>query len=170
MAAVVSLAGAIGGSPLANDTTDDELNLLRHFPEATCEPIDGGAIQDLRSETRQAWLSSHELPNTVAYYSMITYPAPERISTILRSSYRKLSRVDARNDSQVIFYDQFVPGSTLVAYLNADHWAVAVPIARTHGVVGELLVDRNTYPREALYEALLRLIEEDLGNADKTPI
>jgi hypothetical protein len=32
-------------------------------------------------------------------------------------------------------------------------------------VVGELLVDRNAYPREALYEALLRLIEEDLGNA-----
>jgi len=37
-----------------------------------------------------------------------------------------------------------------------------VPIARTHDVVGELLVDRNASPREALYEALLRLIEEDL--------
>jgi len=66
------------------------------------------------------------------------------------------------NDGQVIFYDQFLPNSALLAYLNADHWAAAVPIARTHDVAGKLLVDRNAYPREALYEALLRLIEEDL--------
>jgi hypothetical protein len=32
----------------------------------------------------------------------------------------------------VIFYDQVVPGSALVGYVNADHWALAVPIARTH--------------------------------------
>lgn len=32
--------------------------------------------------------------------------------------------------------------------------------------IGEFLVDRNAYPREALYEALLRLIDEDLGKAD----
>jgi len=44
--------------------------------------------------------------------------------------------VDARNDSQVIFYDQFIPGSTLVGYLNADHWALAVPVARSHSTIG----------------------------------
>lgn len=36
-------------------------------------------------------------------------------------------------------------------------------MARTHGVTGALLVDQSAYPREALYEALLRFIEEDLG-------
>ena len=163
VAAVVSLAGTIGGSPLANNASNDELNLLQHFPGATCTPLDGGAIEDLRPETRKAWLAGHTLPAGIAYYSMITFPAPERISSILHGSYRKLSRVDARNDSQMIFYDQFLPNSALVAYLNADHWAVAVPIARTHDMVGAFLVDQNDYPREALYEALLRLIEEDLG-------
>ena len=44
--------------------------------------------------------------------------------------------IDGRNDSQVIFYDQLIPGSTLLGYLNADHWAVAVPIARAHDTVG----------------------------------
>lgn len=170
VAAVVSLAGAIGGSPLANDTSNDALNLLQHFPASTCKPLDGGAIQDLRPETRKAWLAGHTLPAGIAYYSLITFPAPERISSILRGSYDKLSRVDARNDSQVIFYDQFLPNSALLAYLNADHWAVAVPIARTHNVVGELLVDWNAYPREALYEALLRLIEEDLEYAGKSSL
>ncbi|MGT2494253.1 hypothetical protein ACU4GD_36735 [Cupriavidus basilensis] len=60
----------------------------------------------------------------------MTLPRPERISSILTSSYDKLARIDGRNDNQVIFYDQIVPGSTLMGYVNADHWALAVPIAR----------------------------------------
>ena len=74
-----------------------------------------------------------------------------------------LSALDSRNDSQVILYDQFLPGSTLLAYLDADHWAVGVPMARTHDVIGALLVDQNAYPCDAVYQALLRFIEEDLG-------
>jgi hypothetical protein len=163
VAAVVSLAGSIGGSPLANMASEGQLNLLQYFPGATCKPAGGGALHDLRPDTRQAWLAEHTLPEGIAYYSLITYPDPDRISGVLRNSYHKLSRVDARNDSQLIFYDQFIPDSTLVAYLNADHWAVALALARTHAVVGELLVEQNEYPREALFEALLRFIEEDLG-------
>ena len=93
----------------------------------------------------------------------MTFPQPERISSILKSSYDKLARVDSRNDSQVIFYDQVVPGSTLLAYVNADHWALAVPVARTHPTIGALFVTQNAYPREALAEAILRFLEEDLG-------
>ena len=79
------------------------------------------------------------------------------------SSYKKLSRIDGRNDSQVIFYDQVLPGSTLLGYINADHWALAVPIARTHTKIGNWLVTENAYPREALLESVLRFIEEDLA-------
>jgi hypothetical protein len=74
-----------------------------------------------------------------------------------------LARIDARNDSQVIFYDQVVPGSTLLGYLNADHWAVAVPINRTHTTIASMFVTQNAYPREALLEAVLRFVEEDLS-------
>lgn len=38
-------------------------------------------------------------------------------------------------------------------------------MARTHDVIGALLVDQNAYPRDAVYEALLRFIEEDLDKA-----
>ncbi len=110
-----------------------------------------------------AWLAQHPLPGDVHYYSVVTFPAPERISSILESSYKKLSRVDARNDSQVIFYDEVIPGSSLLGYINADHWALAVPIARTHPTVGALFVTQNAYPREALIEAILRFVEEDLA-------
>jgi hypothetical protein len=32
VAAVVSLAGVIGGSPLAEEMGEDELDMLQHFP------------------------------------------------------------------------------------------------------------------------------------------
>ena len=94
-------------------------------------------------------------------------PRPERISSILRVSDDKLSRIDGRNDSQMIFYDEVIPGSTLLGYVNADHWAVALPIARSHDTVASLFVTQNAYPREALLEAVLRFVEEDLAARGK---
>ena len=162
VAAVVSTAGAIGGSALANDAEQYQADLLRHFPGATCTSGDGGGVESLRPATRREWLARNPLPREVPYYSLVTFPQPGRISSILTSSYDKLARIDARNDSQMIFYDQVIPASTLVGYINADHWALAVPIARTHSTIGSMFVTQNAYPREALLEALLRFVEEDL--------
>ena len=50
-----------------------------------------------------------------------------------------------------------------VTFVNADHWALVVPIARQHDTIASLFVTQNAYPREALTEALLRFIEEDLA-------
>jgi len=163
LAAVVGAAGAVGGSPLANDAEQSDVNLLRHFPGATCNVGDEGAVKSLRPEIRRKWLAENPLPRDVPYYSIVAFPRPERISSILQSAYDKLALIDGRNDAQVIFYDQVIPGSALIAYVNADHWAVAVPIARTHDVIGSLFVTQNAYPREALLEAVLRFVEEDLA-------
>jgi hypothetical protein len=53
--------------------------------------------------------------------------------------------------------------SILAGYINADHWGLAVQIARTHAITGSLFVDQNAYPREVLLAALLRFVEEDLA-------
>ena len=37
VAAVVSIAGAVGGSPLANEAEQYQADLLRHFPGAACD-------------------------------------------------------------------------------------------------------------------------------------
>ena len=162
VAAVVSVAGAVGGSPLANDAEQYQADMLRHFPGAKCKSGDKGGVESLRPSVRRAWLAENPLPAELRYYSLVTFPEPKRISRVLQSSYRKLAAIDGRNDSQVIFYDEVIPGSTLMGYLNADHWAVAVPVARSHKTVGDLFITENAYPREALLEALLRFIEEDL--------
>jgi hypothetical protein len=167
VAAVVSAAGSVGGSALANDAEQYQADLLRHFPGSTCDSGDGGAINSLRPATRKNWLAQNRLPSEVNFYSLVTFPQPDHISAILKSSYNKLASIDARNDSQVIFYDQIVPGSSLMGFINADHWALAVPIARTHSTLGSLLVTQNAYPREALAEAMLRFVEEDLAASSR---
>jgi hypothetical protein len=94
--------------------------------------------------------------------AVVAYPEiRRRVAAVVSAA----ARIDARNDSQVIFYDQVIPGSTLVGYINADHWALAVPVARTHSTIGSMFVTQNAYPREALVEVLLRFVEEDLSAA-----
>jgi len=163
VAAVVSAAGAVGGSPLVYDASQETLEMLLHFPGSKCEKGDRGAVESLKPSVRQQWLARNPLPRSIRFYSVVAFPQPAQISSVLRTSYDKLSQIDPRNDSQMIFYDAVIPGSTVLAYLNADHWAVGVPLARSHPFIASVLVDKNAFPREALMEAVVRYIEEDLA-------
>lgn len=162
IAAVVSIAGAVGGSPLASDARQWQADLLKYWPKSECDSGDGEAVASLRPDIRRAWLAENPLPDEVPYYSVVTLPLPERISRVIGPSYRKLGKIDWRNDSQVIYSDEFIPGSTLLGFINADHWAVAVPVNDAHPAIANRFVDQNQYPREALLEAILRFVEEDL--------
>jgi hypothetical protein len=163
VSALVSIAGVVGGTPQANTVEQSTLDLLQYFPDAECEPGDEGALESLKPQVRKRWLATHSLPESIRYYSIITFPDADHISSILKSSYDKLSQVDSRNDSQMIFYDQLIPGSVLLGYVNADHWAVAVPISRNHPIIASTFVNKNAFPREVLAEAIVRFIEEDLN-------
>jgi len=163
VAAVVSIAGAVGGSPLANTATQSMVNLLKYFPGAECELGDEGALESLKTDVRKRWLADHPLPESTLYYSIVALPDAEHISSVLKGSYDDLSQVDSHNDSQLIFYDQVIPGSVLLGYLNADHWAVAVPINRTRTFLASTVVDQNAFPREVMIESIVRFVEEDLN-------
>jgi hypothetical protein len=167
IAAVVSVAGAIGGSPVADEVTQEKLGLLKNWPGADCSSGDGGALESLSPETRDAWLAENAVPQGIPYYSLATCPEPDNISPVLKPSYKKLRGADPRNDGMMLFDDQLVPGSTFLGCVNADHWAVSVPIARSHPNIAALFVDENEYPREALAEAVMRFVEEDLSRPEK---
>jgi hypothetical protein len=162
IAAVVSVAGAVGGSLVADGAKESQADLVSALPGADCDKGDGEAVSSLRTDVRRKWLAEHPLPPDVRYYSVVTLPDPDGISWILRPTYRRISKVDPRNDSQMIYSDQIIPAGTLLGFVNADHWAVVLPIDRSHPVVGSLFVNHNAYPREALLEAILRFVEEDL--------
>ena len=76
----------------------------------------------------------------------------------------KLSQIDPRNDSQIMFYDQIIPGSVLMGFLNADHWAVSVPVDRDNQFLRSTVVDKNAFPREVAMEAIIRFVDEDLAS------
>ena len=163
--AVVSAAGAVRGSALANDADQQQAELLRHWPRAECDKGDGGGVASLRPDVREEWIARNPLPPELPYYSLVTLPTPDRVSRVIEKSYRKLGKIDWRNDSQVFYDDEIIPGSTLLAFLNADHWAIAVPVNRSHAVTAATLTDQNDYPREALLEAVLRFVEEELDRS-----
>ena len=161
-AAVVSIAGAVKGTPLADQVPDRLLRWLYKIMVPTCPPGDHGGIVSLRRSVRRAWLSQHSLPASVAYFSLPSFAHRSEISLILRPSYWQLSQIDPRNDSQVIFSDAIIPGSTLLGFAKADHWAVALPFSREFPLLAATLINHNAFPREVLLEATVRFIEEDL--------
>ncbi len=162
VAAVVSVAGAVGGSPLADELADFYQSILMHVPAPHCPAGDGGGIESLKSRTRHLWLSNHPIPEGVRFYSLANFTGREETSSIMRPKYDHLARIDSRNDGSVIFYDMIIPGSTLLGYARADHMAVAMPFNRAWPTLSAGILDRNAFPREVLLEAAIRFVEEDL--------
>ncbi len=160
--AVVSLAGAIGGSPLADLAPDAAASIAQNTPGLHCKDGDGGALESLRPSVRRNWLAKNPLPDDVPFYSIVALPSPERISRGLRATHNLLSDIDPRNDGNLLFYDQVIPRSTLLGYANADHWAIATDLGSSPYALVRNLADKSDYPREALVEAVLRFVEADL--------
>lgn len=162
--AVVSLAGAIAGSPLSLHAKDWTLGLVAALPGTDCEVPEDTALASLNPSTRHRWLADNTLPTSVAYFSIISYPDSERVSATLRSSFRALAKYDSRNDGQMISADQVIPGSEILAFVNADHWAIALPIARLHPMLASTGVTRNDFPLEVLLEAVFDYVDFRLQN------
>jgi len=157
--AVVSLSGAVAGSPLSLRAKDWTLGLLAALPGTDCEVPEDTALTSLNPSVRREWLQEHALPMSVAYFSIISYPDADHLSAILRPSFRTLAKYDSRNDGQMIAVDQVIPGSEVLAFLNADHWAVALPIARLHPMLGATGINRNDFPIEVLLEAIFDYVD-----------
>ena len=160
VAAVVSIAGAVGGSPLTDSIDEPHRKMMGQNLFVDCPPGVGDPIVSLQRSTRQKWLSQNRLPASVKYFSLAAFAERENISTILQVSYDRLAQIDPRNDSQLIFYDQLIPGCTLLGYVKADHWAVAIPFSQDK--FAPALIDKNEFPREVLLEAVIRFVEERL--------
>jgi hypothetical protein len=162
VAAVVSLAGPVDGTPLAARGAWFYDHLLSDAFAGRCDPGDGGLADSLLPDVRREWLATHPLPSGVAYFSLAAFTTRAHLAWALRPSWRLLAATDPRNDGQVIPGDAVIPGSTLLGYPNADHWSLAIAIER------ELprLMSRpegSVVPQPVLLEAILRQVSEALA-------
>lgn len=162
VAAVISVAGAVNGSPLSYDAPQWMVSLLEGLPGSPCSGGDGGAVESLKPSVRRRFAASHELPDDVGYYALGSFARRNEISILLQGTYDELSQTDPRNDGQMIFYDQVIPGGTLLGFVKSDHWAVALPLTRQHPNLAPDLLNHNEFPREVLLESAVRFVEERL--------
>jgi hypothetical protein len=162
--AVVSIAGAVGGSPLA-DRFGGLYNLtFSHLPSGRCEKGDGDVVSSLQTDTRRAWLADNALPTHVRYYSFAAFTTRGRMARALVPSWELLLKYDRRNDGQLLPGDALLPHSTLLGYLDADHWAVAMHLEDDL----EFFAGRKDaahFPHTALLEAIVQLVGEDAASA-----
>jgi hypothetical protein len=84
------------------------------------------------------------------------------MSRILLPFYDILAKTEPLNDGLVISSDAVIPGSVLLGYPNADHFAVAMPFTSEKSPLLATVINKNDYPRAALLEAAIRFVEEDL--------
>lgn len=165
--AVVSVAGAVYGSPLA-DLFDGPYHLLfSHLPMNDCGHGDGGVVHSLRTDVRRAWLEDTTLPAQVRYYSLAAFTTRDRLARALVPTWELLLDHDEWNDGQLLPTDALIPGSAVLGYLNADHWAVAMEIEQEL----EFWAHRKfapTFPHTALLSAILEHVGLDLAQRGAT--
>ena len=162
--ALVTLATPFGGSRLP----DLFSARLAGLPDEMTSPTrcrstlewGSGAMRDLRRDVRQLALARRPAaPACTPVFSLAAVAATETaVSSLLRPLWRKVAPFSIDQDSQVVAEEAVPPGATFLGRGLGDHWAVAFPVERLHGVKRwARAVDRNRYPRPALAEAALRL-------------
>lgn len=174
--AVLSIAGAVWGSPLAERGDWWYRTFLEQAFPKTCDPGDGQVIYSLLPSVRNAWLAEHPLPTHVAYYSLAAFTTADHLSQGLKPAWHALSRHDRRNDGQVVASDAIIPGSTLLGFANADHWDLAISLEQQMPHLSARKSDREL-PRSEYLKAALLYISETLApspgieeNAEGAPL
>lgn len=155
--AVVSVAGVVSGTPAADLFAGLYDALFARLPWKNCPPQDGGGLDSLTRKARLQSLARSPLPRSVKFLSLVALPGSAGVNPVLFPFQHALNEHGA-NDGQVLAYDAVIPGSTLLGYLNGDHWAVAVPFNRSHSIEAAVLRIANAFPREVLIDAVLEYV------------
>jgi hypothetical protein len=165
--AVVSVSGAVNGSPLADGVSRTPYRWLARPATLWCEGRDLGMLQSLRRGTLLRWLAANPLPEHVTTFSLGAFTDRSHVARLLQVPYDLLAQVDPRNDGQLVFTDQIVPGSTLLGYANADHWAVAMALEERRSFWMSHPGRERAFPRALLFEAIVRFVAEKLAAEDR---
>jgi len=169
VAAFVSVAGASGGTPIADALPSLAEGWIRLFKMDKCQGDINAGSRSMRREVRRAFLASYPIP-PVPTYSLAAVSDESNTSKALIESWRMLSAFDKGLDGQLSKQDALVPGSRYVGAVRADHLAVALPFDKSPDSALRLAMDHNRFPRAALLEALLRVAIGDLESSNHRPL
>lgn len=162
--AVISVAGPIFGTPLAEAISTAYASLAARWPYEKCPPGDGQVIHSLEPGTARQWLIGNPLPANVRYYSLAGFTTRDHIARSLVPTWKYLNRTNVLNDGQVLAADALIPGATLLGFANADHWGVAESIENIHPFLSGR-PDPEPFPIEQLFVSIVRFVSNDPGSS-----
>jgi len=161
VAAFISVAGAVGGSPIADVLPAAAERWMNALHLTNCQGDVNAAFKSLRRDVRQAFLARYPNP-IVPSYSLAAVSEKSNTSKMLQQSWMVLAAYDTKQDSTLTKFDTLVPGGAYLGSARADHLAVALPFEFLTDSSIRAVMDQNHYPRAALLEALIRFVVQDL--------
>jgi hypothetical protein len=164
VAAFIAVAGAVGGSLIADLLPAQANNWIDRFKLGNCEGDVAAALTSLKRSVRQQFLAAHPNP-VVPSYSLPAVSDRAHTSKALLEAWQLMSYLSPRQDSQLAYEDTILPGSIVLGTARADHLAVAMPFEKASDSSIRSFVDQGHYPRAALLEAMLRFVIGDLETA-----
>jgi dienelactone hydrolase len=163
VAAFVTVAGASGGSPVADLLPAMAEKYMKTVPLKSCQGDLSTGFKSLQRQARQAFLTAHP-SSPVPTYSLIAKSDQSTTSKSLLQTWRVLSSYGSAQDGQLLRDDAIVPGAKFLGAALADHFAVALPFDKSTEASIRSGMDKAAYPRAALLESLVRFVINDLGN------
>jgi hypothetical protein len=125
--AVIGVAGAFRGSPLAESLAFAYRGMYGVLPPSGCATSDGDPIGDLTYDRRRAWWAAHGATLGVPLYALATVPQPEGVSALLLLPRALLAMHSHYNDGMLLAADEVPPGGRLLGIVNADHLTAGIP-------------------------------------------
>jgi pimeloyl-ACP methyl ester carboxylesterase len=124
---VLTVAGALQGSPLAEDLHGAYGVTLAVLPFSNCDRGEGTPVDDLTPQARRDWWSRVAPQVRTPIYSLVGLPDLDRLSPALVTPYFLLARSSRDNDGMLLVRDQVAPGGYLLGVVNADHLTIGIP-------------------------------------------
>jgi hypothetical protein len=165
VAAFVSVAGAIGGSPIADVLPAQADKWIRQYSLKGCQGDTAAGFKSLQRAVRRAFLASYPHP-PVPSYSVVAKSDKTSTSKALLQTWQLLTSYSPIQDGQLLRDDAVVPDSKFLGIALADHFAVALPFDKSSDSAIRSGMDKTKYPRAALLEAIVRFVTADLGDSN----
>lgn len=162
VAAFVSVAGAVGGSPIADALPGQADRWIKQFNMKGCQGDIAAGFKSLQRAARQAFISSFPHP-VVPSYSVVAKSDKSNTSKALAQTWQLLSAWGPVQDGQLVKDDAIIPESKYLGVAIADHFAIALPFDKSKDSSIRSGMDKTRYPRGALLEAIVRFVAADLA-------
>jgi hypothetical protein len=170
VAAFVSVAGASGGSPVADALPERLSGMLGKVNgKGGCQGDLSDGFKSLSVEKRRLFLAKY--PKTyVPTFSIPAVADQDKVSKAMVQSWTIMNGFSPRNDAQLTEQDAIIPGSMYLGAARSDHFALALPLENMQGGMLKSFLDKNSYPRAALLESVLRFALEEIKAPAAKPV